>query len=475
MPDAPTSFESYSFNDFAFNKWMISLTATATWTGGSFIMGSVGAFYAYGMQWGLQWFGFYASTFFFGYLYFNQKIKEGGYLSTIDLIQSGVGKRAPSATMGLLISTFSEILWISSILLGCGNLFVVFFDTNKTAVIIIISIFCSIYTLIGGFKAVVYTDVVQMILVVFTLYVVMINLCMNYTVDIGASYDAIDYYDSYGPWNYMEWWLVSVLGSLTWNSYYHRIIASKSGAEAKESGLIALLGITVVFLPVFFIGIISPQIQFNALDEAVANPELVYPLILKDIVHPVIGWIGVIGVCMAVLSSFDSSTFATATLLTLYYSNMSAEMPSDAQKTKISKCLIVGLSIIQTFIALVATNVSDLVYMTNDIPSMTLFPIIFATLLCPKDIHAGCAFAGMFIAFVIRILSGLLIFEWESIIPWPIVGVASGSEYPFRTIAFLANTTILWAGIYYNKRNPKAVVQEAEMKKLAVKELAVKV
>lgn len=440
------NFENYSFNNYSFNVWLISLTAVATWTGGAFIMGSLGAFYAWGMQWGLQWYGFYASTYIMGYLFFNKIVKEREYLSLVDMYQKCIGKYSATATITSLIMAFSEVLWISSIVLGCSNLFTVLTGAERYVLTIILTAISSIYTLLGGFKMVVFTDIIQMIIIVTTLYSVMIYLLSNYDLNIGKAYNNIDYGDSKGLQNYIEWWFISITGPATWNSYYHRIIASKNDKDAKTAGLISLVCITFVFLPIFFIGIISQGLTFNT---AFDNSDLVYPYILKEIVPIGLGWFGSIGVCMAVLSSFDSSILSTALFLTTHISSVSKEELSDKNKIKISKILIVVLSLITFLLALFGSSVQDLVYLTLDIPSIALFPI-FLTCICFQDlVEPWTSFIGIFLSLLIRVLSGLTVFNIDSVIPWPDYGPYG--EFPFRTICVAINFFFITLGIIYNK------------------------
>jgi SSS family solute:Na+ symporter len=221
-----------------------------------------------------------------------------------------------------------RICWLGVILCLISNVIVVLTGFPTIPVIIVMGIFVAVYTIVGGIEAVVWTDVLQGIILLagglFSLVCLATDLPggMGQIFEIGLAHDKF----GMGPANFnlneRTIWTAIVLGVFTWIAYQteqnlvQRYIAASSTREARKATLIY----GVIALPTwaffFFVGVCL-FVYFQVLpDEKVQSltPEQVFPYFILTRLPPGVAGLVIAGVLSAAMSSVDSTLNAISTV-----------------------------------------------------------------------------------------------------------------------------------------------------------------
>ncbi|AQQ69844.1 Na(+)/glucose symporter [Limihaloglobus sulfuriphilus] len=199
-------------------------------------------------------------------------------------------------------------------------------------VIIIGGIFISFYTVLGGIEAVIWTDVVQTIIllgggiVCFGVIVTKMPEGLSQIIDIGLAHDKFSIGSFELNLNERTFFTMLLIGLIGFTTEYssnqnviQRYIAAKSMREARKATAICAILSVPTWLSFFFLGTCLFAIYKVFPDQAVANmdPDQVLPyFILTQIPAGVAGLI--IAACLAAaMSSLDSSINAISTLVTV--------------------------------------------------------------------------------------------------------------------------------------------------------------
>ncbi len=249
--------------------------------------------------------------------------------------------------------------------------------------IIAMALIAGTYTVVGGLKAVIFTDVIQSILMLIAgilLAAFMFNaiggwselrardLAVNGGVERFHLYFATDHPKL--PWT-------GVLSGLMVLHFYYwganqfivqRALAAKSDKEARVG--IVSAGFFKLLIPFFSIGCGIAAWYYYADRAKVVPQDMVFMQLLADLVAPV-GWglVGIIaaGVCGAILSSIDSMLNSGATIITFdFYKRFINPNATEKQLVDTGKKFVVLLLILATGIAIWRTdpNSNDSFFLT---------------------------------------------------------------------------------------------------------------
>lgn len=227
--------------------------------------------------------------------------------------------RFGSKTKLLLVLHFfiNSIIQVSSMVF-IPSLFLVIITGWPLKVIVPIIVLCAIiYTAMGGIKAVIWTDVFQMIVVwgsiLMIIYIAFSNLDMSFSTFFNnakefGKFDAIDF--SMNVENNNSFWGTFLGGSILWIRYFafdqtqiQRILTAKSLKTVKRSLLSSSIIMNVVYFLMLFIGVLLFFFYqgkiFNNSNEIMIN------FILEEIPSGFLG-ITIAGIFASVMSSVDS-------------------------------------------------------------------------------------------------------------------------------------------------------------------------
>lgn len=198
-----------------------------------------------------------------------------------------------------------------------------------TVVIIVSGIFIAFYTIAGGIEAVVWTDVIQALILMvggvlcFVTIAVALPGGLGQIIETGAAANkfSLGSFD----WNLNErtFWTVLLLGVINWLAIYsgdqnmvQRYAAAKSIREARKATLIYSAIALPLWIMFFFVGtslyVYYQVFQESAIAEMAADQVLPYFILTK--IPPGVAGIVIAAVMAAAMSSLDSGINAISTV-----------------------------------------------------------------------------------------------------------------------------------------------------------------
>ena len=199
-------------------------------------------------------------------------------------------------------------------------------------VIVFVGIFISLYTIAGGIGAVIWTDVVQAIvlwvggLVCFVTIVWELPGGLGQIIEVAAQHDKFDVGSLGFNLNERTFWTVALLGIVSWLTMYssdqnvvQRYLAAKSLKEARKATTIYSIVAVPTWAFFFFLGTCVFVFYSVHPDEHVGGLEAdaVFPYFILTQVPVGITGLVIAGVLAAAMSSLDSSINAISTVVTV--------------------------------------------------------------------------------------------------------------------------------------------------------------
>ncbi|XP_010778792.1 high affinity choline transporter 1-like [Notothenia coriiceps] len=119
----------------------------------------------------------YSVSFILGGIFFAKPMRDKEYVTMMDPFQIKYGKVLSTALV--LPALLVDVLWVSCTLLSLGATMTVILDLPYAYSVWISSSVAIIYTLLGGLYSVAYTDVIQLCLIFFGLWLCVPFLLLN--------------------------------------------------------------------------------------------------------------------------------------------------------------------------------------------------------------------------------------------------------------------------------------------------------
>ena len=404
--------EDYYVGGRGMGRWHIGLSVVATDVGGGFSIGLGGLGFLIGVSGSWMLFTGLLGAWLSG-VFLIPRIKrladKKQFFTFPEVFGYFFGKRA--ALIAGLISGIGYLGFTSSQLLAGAKLAsAAFVDLNLTYALIIMGFVAVVYTVLGGIKAVIYTDTVQWILLMAGLIFLGIPMSWIAVGGWGAISTALP--PEFFSFSNLSWqqflnWMVTILPIwFVGMTLYQRIYASKSVTEAKKAWMIAgLFEWPVMAFMGVGLGLISRVAYQNGMFEALGfaagtgmDAEMGLPLLLRTIMP--VGLMGLIlsAYFSAILSTADSCLMASSSnimhdLLQRLFPNAITEEIA----MKASKIMTLLLGFFAVFIAMQLTEVLSLMlYSYAFMVSGLLIPLLAAVFLNQRNELAalGAMIAG---------------------------------------------------------------------------------
>ncbi|MBT3180323.1 MAG: sodium/proline symporter [Candidatus Marinimicrobia bacterium] len=266
-----------------------------------------------------------------------------------------------------IIIAFFFMFYVSAQFHASGKVLNSLFDLNPIIGISIGAAIIIIYTLMGGFYAVAWTDLLQGILMIGTLVILPIAGYLELsdsgkTISDGLA-SAKDIFNNNNDSFFMGKSgiaaLASVLGGLSWGLGYlgqpHLVIrymAIRSPKDVKVARRIAIAWAIPGITGAFFVGIVA-LLYFGPEYFLTVDPEQAMPLLASKLLHPVLAGLFISGAVAAMMSTADSQLLVSTSAVTedFYHQYLGKEL-SDQQIVKLSRIMIVVLGLAAFAIAI---------------------------------------------------------------------------------------------------------------------------
>lgn len=261
--------------------------------------------------------------------------------------------RAYTSGIAIILNIFVDIaatLYAGGILIQ-----LIFPQFELWEIIVVLSIIAGLYTISGGLSAVVYTDAIQAVILIFGSCLVtyiawnqsggfeeVMKITEPSHIDIIRPID-----DEALPWPAL-FTGVLLLGFYFWgtNQYItQRTLASKSKAEGQWGAMFAgFLKLSILFIMIFpgvFARVLYPEWDTTQMDK-------LYPTMLFDLLPT--GLLGLVlaGFIAALMSSIDSGLNSVSTLFTMDFYNKLAPGKSNEELMKVGRWVTLVVMIIAT-------------------------------------------------------------------------------------------------------------------------------
>lgn len=285
----------------------IILSLFASFTGLSVLFGTPQYVYEYGIAGWWWWATFPIGVFIMG-MTMAKLLRRRMHVTLPDVVDVNHSSKAVRVAASL-VTVWNYLAWTAGQVAGIVLVITTFTDLNGTAAVIVAYIIIVLFTLLGGFRAVVYTDSLQAVLFLVVLgLVIPAVLLLHYDVpEALAQTTSIDgFYKLFGSvpaGTMITWWLLAPAGFID-NMALQRVFAAKDEKSAKGNITAAFLLMIIFGLILMFIGIMARFILPAGSDPASAM------LNLSQLVLPK----GMLGLLVAAFAGVAVST-ASSTLL----------------------------------------------------------------------------------------------------------------------------------------------------------------
>lgn len=341
------------------------LTTVSTWYGG--ILG-VGEFtYRYGLvSWFTQGFPYYIFALLFA-IFFARKIREASLFTIPDKLTEVYGKQAglfSAIIVFLLVSPAPYILMTA-------NLISLIFNTSIVYSLVIALFLSLIYLFRGGYRADLYTDVIQFF-VMFAGFILIFIFCYNST-------GGVDYLTKALPVNHLKLnggksftfisvWFFIAMWTFADPGFHQRCYAAKNGNIAMK-GII----ISIFFWFLFDFLTTSTGLYAKAILPNIETPMSAYPL-LSEVVLPN-GLKGIFYAAMfaTIMSTANSFLFLSATTIGR---DFIFRLKKDAKENYLKSYTIAGLVISGVIALVLAYSIPSVIEIWYTIGSLCIPAII---------------------------------------------------------------------------------------------------
>ena len=322
---ASTGMDAYYVGNRSMGGIAIGISFYATFASTNSYIGHAGKSYAYG----LPWVSFALALVAFTYIswrFIAPKLRA--FAANFDALTlpdylgarfcgEADHDRQPLRLASAVIIIFSSLLYLVAIFKGAGHLFQQFLNIPYESAVLLTLVIVVIYTSVGGFISVVRTDVMQGILMVIGAV-----LLFYFVTEAAGGVAAIGELASQPDKSYLFEWnggisfafliglsLSGALKLIVDPRQLSRFYALKDDEEAKRGIWIAMIGLLLVQLSIFPIGLYS-----HFLLEGVTDTDLIVPTLLNaPEIFPI--WAAdflTVAIVAAAMSSMDSVLLVAA-------------------------------------------------------------------------------------------------------------------------------------------------------------------
>ncbi len=375
------SEEDYLLAGRSLGVGLATFSIFATWFGAETCISAAGMFYEEGFSGGaIDPFGYGLCILFLGAV-FAIPLWRRKLTTLIDLFRQRYGIVVERASVLLIAPT--SVIWAAAQVRAFGE---VIKSVSNSAVSVEIAILIATavaitYTVSGGLKADVMTDLVQGVVIIVSLIIVFVTVIVR-TPDLAATIQEIEperlnpFHNEGSLLDMLELWMVPICGSVVAQELIGRVLAARTPEIARKS---ALLGGGIYIL----VGLIPAVLGLLAykLMPGIENSEHVLPLLAKEHLPTLLYIIFMGALVSAILSTVDSTLLSASALFS--HNFIVPLLPSDIEESsKIlsARIMVVICGLIAAWLAIGAESVFELVHEASALGSTGVFAIMVMAL-----------------------------------------------------------------------------------------------
>lgn len=467
------SADDYIVAGRAMPLWVATMTMTATWVDGGYLLGTAEFTYKYGLAVGIQGGVCFGLSLFVGGLLFARPMRAHEFSTMVDPFEARFGKGW--AAVLSVPAMLGELFWSGSLLVALGSTFGLLLGIDLPSAIIFSAIVVSVYTLVGGMWSVAYTDAFQLLLIPIGLIAALpwvlpkvggLQQCLaNFSAGRPDALLPTPPFHADADWSVpaiTAWWdmtIMLILGGIPWNCYFQRVLACQTPAKACWHSIFAGVLTTALTFPPALLGMVG-YVYWGG--EAVKPASEVFPRVFRELTPAPVVLLGLAAVLGAVTSSFSSSILSAGSMFgwNIVHRLIWPDLSLEGLK-RLIRITILLLGVAATYMALRVQSVAALWLFTGDLVFVLLFPQLFYALFDSKANRTG-SIVALVASLVLRLGGGISLETNSGQIGFPALlhlpewlpglfpGPASdwydeigAAKYPVKTLAAAAGMILL--------------------------------
>lgn len=401
--------EDYFFAGRTLPFWALSITFIASWWGaGSAISTAdlafedgLGAFWYYGVP-------VLISTFLM--ILGAKAIRRVGYLTQGKMIEARYNKLTSKllAVMILLFMTFTA----ASQMVGIGNFFGSYLGMNYEVAVLVGTMIVLIYSMFGGFRGVVFTDIIQFVLLLISAIAVFAIAMMHSggfenISSLAASRGKDEFMSlTAGASKYMMYVITFGCSWMIQANVWQRISAAKNDKDAKRMTIMSFFA----YIPLYLIVVLTGMAGIVLFDKLPEGGVVI--AIVTNYMSPVLGAIVFVGISAAIMSTMDSLINTGAMTITI---DLKANGNDEAEKLKFCRISTLLVTAVALIISLRIRSILEISWIASDIITTGVFVPLVLGFIWRRGNSNG-AIASMITGFIYCIYN-LLISEFGIMLP----------------------------------------------------------
>lgn len=361
----------YFFAGRSLPYWALSITFIASWWGAGSTLSTadlayedgLGAFWYYGVP-------VLLSTFLM--ILCSGVIRRVGYLTQGRMMEARYSK-GTAKFLSLLVFIFM-ILNAASQMVGVGDFFGSYLGIPYETAVLLGTVIVLIYSMFGGFRGVVLTDIIQFILLLISVLIVFvvgwqnaggIEGIRNAVCEVGNP----DYLSmSAGASKYSMYVITFGCAWMIQANVWQRISAARSDHDARKMTIMSFF----VYIPLYLMVVLIGMTGF-VLYPSFPEGGIVTALVM-DYLSPVLGALVFIGISAAIMSTMDSLLNTASMTLTL---DLLPPQPDHQKQLWRSRMTTLVVTIIALMISLGIRSILQIAWIASDIITTGVFvPLI---------------------------------------------------------------------------------------------------
>ncbi|MCL2111836.1 MAG: sodium/proline symporter PutP [Clostridiales bacterium] len=437
-----SDLSNYFLGGRKLNSWVAAMSAQASDMSGWLLMGLPGAVYAFGT--GQLWIavGLAIGTALNWVLVAKRlrryTIVAKNSITIPEYLENRFHdtSRILRVAAACFITLFFAIYTASGFVAG-GTLFSQLFGIDYNVALLIGVLVILIYTFLGGFSAVCWTDLIQGLLMLAAIIAVpLLALAALGGMDAVTAIVPSDMLDPLNDGSGNTITAVSIISQLAWGLGYFgmphiliRFMAIKSESRVKRSAAIAIVWVVFTLIFAIIVGVVG-----QAFTPGLENPETVFIQMIQSVFMgenavaylPLLAGFFLCGILAAIMSTADSQLLVTASSITSdIYKTTAKRDATDKHYVWVSRIAVVAVAVIAFVIALDHnSNVMSLVSNAWAGFGSAFGALILLSLYWKRINRAGAAAA--------IIAGGLTVIVWDYI---PFAGTTIGDATELYSLA----------------------------------------
>ncbi|MCF7952641.1 MAG: sodium/proline symporter PutP [Spirochaetales bacterium] len=356
------NIEDYLLGGRGMGKWVTALSAQASDMSGWLLMGLPGAVFLSGINQSWIAIGLFLGTVV-NWILVAPRLRVYTEKTNSLTMASFFEERFKDPTgllrvISAIITLIFFAIYASSGMAAAGKLFEAMFGINYQTAVIVGSLVIVIYTFLGGFLAVCWTDLFQGALMFFSILIVPIigYFLVGGASGISAAAVAKEISSSMIPGTGVMA-VMGIISTMAWGLGYFgqphilvRFMSIKNIKEVPKSTIIATVWVFISLSGAVLVGLVGSAMYPQAPG---GDAEKVFIYMINDIFNPWIGGILLAAILSAIMSTIDSQLLVSSSALTEdFYQKVIKKEASQGELIWIGRLSVIVIAIIAAVLAL---------------------------------------------------------------------------------------------------------------------------